>query len=109
MDLNLKKNELVKFTSEPDDFPKDFKRFYRNFELLGTPIGDEKFCTEFIAKKVTKKLKHTLEAIGQLEDAQVFHYMVRLTSSMCKVVHLLRAVPPKYCKQALIDFDDAIK
>ena len=55
MDLNLKKNELVKFSSEPDAFPKDFKRFYRNFELLGTPIGDEKYCTEFIVKKSHQK------------------------------------------------------
>ena len=50
MELNLSKNEIVKFTTQADCFPAEFKRFYRNFELLGAPIGDEVHCTEFIVK-----------------------------------------------------------
>ena len=57
MDLKLKKNELVKFTSEPDDFPKDFKRFYRNFELLGAPRSEMKsFAQSLLPKKSPKSL-----------------------------------------------------
>ena len=43
MDLNLKKNELVKFSHQQDAFPKQCKRHFLNFELLGSPIGDPRF------------------------------------------------------------------
>ena len=39
----------------------------------------------------------------------MFHSLLRLTSSLCKVVHLLRTVPPCFCKKALSFFDDAIR
>ena len=96
MDLNLKKNELVKFTEGPDSFPDEFRRFHRNFELLGSPIGDESFCSSYISDFVEKRVNHSLSALRKVEDPQVFHSLVRLTSSFCKVVHLLRTVPPTF-------------
>ena len=56
MDLNIKKNELVKFSSRRDSFPDECERFYNNFELLGAPIGDEDYCTEYITSFVKREL-----------------------------------------------------
>ena len=108
MDLNLKKNELVKFSAVPDAFPVEFKSFHRNFELLGAPIGDEAFCTSTFTKFVKERVTHSLEALQMVRDAQVFHYLIRLCCSICRVVHLLRTVPPVFCRPALEFFDSSV-
>jgi len=109
MDLNLKKNELVKFVLQDDPFPAEFERFYFNFNLLGSPIGEEKFCTEYITKHVRKRVGHVLESLLQVKDTQVYHFLTRLCASFCKVVHLLRSVPPSYSSEALLYFDAEFK
>ena len=58
MDLNLKKNELVKFDHTDDDFPPECMHFYRNFNLLGSPIGDEDYCTKYITNYVKERVEH---------------------------------------------------
>ena len=72
MDLNLTKNELVKLADKPDEFPEQFKRFHRNFELLGSHIGDADFCTQYITDYTRKRVRHTLEALQDISDPQVF-------------------------------------
>ena len=109
MDLNLTKNELVKFSDKPDDFPSEFARFNRNFELLGSPIGDADFCTEYISEYTRKRVRHMLSALQSIPDPQVFHFLVRCCSSLCKVVHLLRSVPPSWCQTALAEFDQCLR
>ena len=109
MDLNLTKNELVKFSDKPDDFPSEFARFNRNFELLGSPIGDADFCTEYISEYTRKRVRHMLSALQSIPDPQVFHFLVRCCSSLCKVVHLLRSVPPSWCQIALVEFDQCLR
>src|SRR5665648_89766 len=83
MDLNMIKKEIVKFTLVPDAFPAEFKRFYWNFELLGSPIGDAKHCTEFIIKYVDKRVVHAKDALILIRDAQVCHFLLRLCCSYC--------------------------
>ena len=60
MDLNLTKHELVEFIKKKDFFPAEFKRFYKNFDILGSPICDAEYCTKHITKHVKGNLKHTL-------------------------------------------------
>ncbi len=41
------KNEVVFFWDDnPDPFPAEVERFRDGFELLGSPIGDEAFCSK---------------------------------------------------------------
>ena len=79
----------MKFSDEPDDFPPEFQRFYRNFELLGSPIGDAEFCTKYFAKHTDKRVRRILCALQTIPDPQVFHFLVRCCSFLCKVVHPL--------------------
>ena len=55
-----------------------------------------------------KRVKHTLSALLLVRDGQVFHHLVRLCSSICRVVHLLRTIPPLFCTDALVSFDCSI-
>ena len=110
LELNLVKNEAVFFWDDtPDPFPKEVERFRGGFELLGSPIGDEAFCTKFISKFTAKAVTHTLGPLSSLDDPQVVHMLIRLCASYCRVVHLLRAVPTLYAQQAIAVFDAAVQ
>ena len=98
-----------KFDKEPDAFPPECERFYRNFTLLGAPIGDEQFCTDYIMTFTRKRVRHAHSALRGIRDPQVFHFLVRCCASLCKVVHLLRTVPPSFCGPALSFFDDEMR
>ena len=108
MELNLSKNEIVKFTTQADCFPAEFKRFYRNFELLGAPIGDEVHCTEFIVNYTKKRVQHIMGALMLIQDPQVVHFLLRLCCAFCRVVHLTRTVPFHFAVSAWEFFDDAV-
>ena len=122
MELNLSKNELVTFFEDtPDPFPRDVKdadgviisrgvdRFFRNFELLGSPIGDADFCSSFVKSFTKKAVVHTLGPLSSLDDPQVAHMLLQLCASFCRVVHLLRGVPIIFCTEAMQEFDAAVR
>jgi len=110
LELNLVKNEAVFFWDDtPDPFPKEVERFRDGFELLGSPIGDEAFCRTFIDKFTVKAVAHTLGPLSSLDDPQVVHMLLRLCASYCRVVHLLRAVPTPYAREAIAEFDSAVQ
>ena len=110
LELNLVKNEAVFFWDDtPDPFPKEVERFRESFELLGSPIGDEAFCTQFITKFTSKAVAHTLGPLSSLDDPQVVHLLIRLCASFCRVVHLLRAVPTPFARHAMGEFDRAVQ
>ena len=109
MDLNMSKNEIVKFSDAPDGFPPEFIRFRNNFELLGSPIGDASFCSQFVSNFVKKRVIHSLDSLCLMKNAQTFHYLARLCCSFCKVIHLLRTIPPLFCDEALSFFDASLR
>jgi len=84
-------------------------RFFRNFELLGSPIGDAEFCSSFVKSFTKKAVAHTLGPLSSLDDPQVVHMLLRLCASFCRVVHLLRGVPIIFCTAAMQEFDAAVR
>ena len=110
LELNLVKNEVVFFWDDtPDPFPAEVERFRGGFELLGSPIGDETFCSRFISKFTSKAVTNTLGPLSSLDDPQIVHMLIRLCASYCRVVHLLRAVPPMFAQAAIAEFDCAVQ
>ena len=87
--------------------PRGVDRFFRNFELLGSPIGDADFCSSFVKSFTKKAVVHTLGPLSSLDDPQVAHMLLRLCASFCRVVHLLRGVPIIFCTEAMQEFDTA--
>jgi hypothetical protein len=122
LELNVGKTELVTFfDGTPDPFPKmrlgddgavleqGVKRLRRNFDLLGSPIGDPEYCASFVSAFTEKAVRHTLEPLSSLDDPQVVHMLLRLCASFCRVVHLLRSVPTILCRDAIGKFDQAVR
>ena len=74
--LNLKKCELI-FRSQllpcqSSLFSPDLVRLVENFEILGVPIGSEKFCVEdYVKRKCSSSAFRAIEAISFLDNPQV--------------------------------------
>ena len=92
-DVNLFRGELIRSSSP-------------NIVILGVPIGDLEFCSNYISNKCAsaKLLLRKLEAVGA-QDAQVALVLLRLCGSFCKLAHLARATPPSLSIKALELFD----
>ena len=90
-------------------FPEDI--IYKedgNFELLGSPIGSDKFCEEHTQARV-EKAKEILSALGELPDPQVALVLLRHCASFSKLVFSLRTVPHLKHQAALQSFDIAVR
>ena len=68
LELDLVKNEVVFFWDDTNPFPKEVYRFPGGFELLGSPIGDEAFCTNVISKYC--RVIHLLRTVPSLYAKQ---------------------------------------
>lgn len=75
-----------------------------NMEILGSPIGDAVFCSQFVAKKH----KAAFERIGTI-DPQVALILLRSCASFCKLVTITRATPPSLISSALESYDATIR
>ena len=74
-----------------------------NIVILGVPIGDLEFCSNYNCGSA-KLLLRKLEEVGA-QDAQVALVLLRLCGSFCKLAHLARATPPSLSIKALEHFD----
>jgi hypothetical protein len=81
------------------------ERFRGGFELLGSSIGDEAFCTKFISKFTAKAVTHTLGPLSSLDDPQVVHMLIAVRFL------LPRGSPaaPSAAQQAIAVFDAAVQ
>ena len=88
-------------------FPSAIKRSsVPNMEILGAPIGDKEFCSDFVAQKRANasKLLAQIEQVGST-DLQVALLLLRLCGGFCKLVHISRSTPPSLISDALSVFD----
>jgi hypothetical protein len=110
LNLNPSKCELIWINRRPetDVFPPSLIRIEGNFEILGSPVGDARFCSSHVGKKCEGSAFRALAAIETVEDPQVAVMLVRLCASFCKVVHFLRSVPPVFLEHQLSVFDDRV-
>ena len=78
-DVNLFRGELIRSSSP-------------NIVILGVPIGDFEFCSNYNCGSA-KLLLRKLEEVGA-QDAQVALVLLRLCGSFCKLVHLAHPLYP---------------
>ena len=114
LQLNTQKCELIPpaglhHTIDRSLFPSDMI-FCANacFELLGGPIGTEEFCNSHTQHRVEKATR-LLEQLGELPDPQVALLLLRHCASFGKLVYSTRVVPHTAHRQALANFDSAIR
>ena len=96
-------------TVNTSEFPADFKVVRDgNFELLGGPIGNPRFCNEHTEQRVAKASR-LLTALGEVPDPQVALQLLRRCAGFSKMVYSLRVVPPSFQREALQSFDDQVR
>ena len=79
-----------------------------DFELLGGPIGSDTYCNDHTQGRV-EKAKELLHALGELPDPQVALTLLRHCASFGKLVFSLRVVPHSKHREALHNFDSAVR
>ncbi len=121
LDTNFKKTELIalnintvsidNISSNSDEclsiLSSPFFITGRNFYTLGAPIGDEEYCNQFIASKVSK-IANLINKIVDLENIQVAYNLIYYCCSYGKVVYYSRTVPSQFINSQLIRFDNIV-
>ena len=79
-----------------------------NFELLGAAVGDEDFTDQHTASRV-RAAAPLLEALAELEDAQIGLRLLRSCAGHCRLVHGSRCAPPSGQRSALQHFDSLVR
>jgi hypothetical protein len=110
--LNTKKTQIwwptLDLTKLEQLFPPEVERVNDpGIKLLGSMIGESSFINAFVLKKV-QKIAAQVEALGELEDAQVQLLLLRSCVGLPKFAHLLRVCHPRVIDDATNRFDKMI-
>ena len=87
-----------------------FNNKTHHLELLGAPISDSEYCSQFFSKKHQSALAllFTLEEIGSI-DPQVALALLHLCSGFCKLIHIANVTPPHLTLNAMQSYDIDIR
>lgn len=120
--LNVKKCELFSpnvdnFAIELQDpgnavavhtFPHELQRSTSlNFVLLGSPIGTDEFCSNYVSKLRVGN-RRLLDRIVEIGDPQIGLHLLRTCASFCKYVYLCRTTPSRSIFDSLFECDKEI-
>ena len=95
--------------AELSAFPSEITKRYHTpqLEILGAPIGNEEFCSNFVINKQTS-VSFLLQQLQGLENPQLTLALLRKCAAFCKMTHISRVTPPTLIKSSLSEFDDSI-
>ena len=79
-----------------------------NYKLLGTFIGDNDFIRQCLNNKLDQ-LQNDIDRIVELPDYQMYFLLMYYTSSFCKSVHFIRAIPPPIIEPFCERYDEMIR
>ena len=58
--------------------------------MLGVPLGDAAFVSEFVDGKLLGRLQETVNRLVECEDTQAATYLLRVSYSIVRAVHFMR-------------------
>lgn len=112
LQMNLAKSQILWPSNSKlgdDLFPAEMSRYPNaNFDLLGSPIGDEDHCNNFIAHKILK-YDRLITCLSSMEDAHIASVLMKLCHSFCKVIYFMRTVPSNLIIESLSAFNNRIR
>ena len=79
-----------------------------NIIFLNTPIGSDEFVEEWLRNKL-KDLKEKIDHIVEMPYKMEAFSILRACLSECKVVHLMRSLPPRQTRKFLSGFDGILR
>ena len=77
--------------------------------MLGVPLGNDGFVSEFVQKKLLGRLSETVEKLVSFEDSQAAAYLLRVSYSIVRTVHFMRTTPLRQWEKQGTDFDEMVR
>ena len=66
---------------------------HAKIQMLGVPLGDDGFVSDFVRKKLLGRLSETVKKLVGFEDTQAATYLLRVSYSIVRAVHFMRTTP----------------
>ena len=82
---------------------------HSEIQMLGVPLGNEPFVSEFVEAKLLGRLSNTVERLVEFEDTQSATYLLRVSFSIVRAVHFMRTTPHAQWKEQAVKFDVMIR
>ena len=77
--------------------------------MLGVPLGDDAFVSDFVDKKLLGRLQETVLKLVAFEDSQAATYLLRVSYSIVRAVHFMRTTPLAQWKEQGVKFDGMVR
>ena len=81
----------------------------RNFDLLGSPFGDDAYVADYIQRKVLSKALLIASKLKLINHKQVRYTLLRQCLAFGPLVHIMRSVPPSQYRDKAAQFDAIIR
>jgi len=82
---------------------------HSQIQMLGVPLGDHPFVSEFVEAKLLGRLSKTVERLVEFEDTQAATYLLRVSYSIVRAVHFMRTTPLEQWKEQAVKFDTMMR
>jgi hypothetical protein len=82
---------------------------HSQIQMLGVPLGNDVFVSEFVEAKLLGRLSKTVERLVEFEDTQAATYLLRVSFSIVQAVHFMRTTPIEQWKVQASKFDSMIR
>ena len=110
LELNDEKCFVYAPTHQPqwDELPPLVNRSTEGLVILGSPVGNMSFISDFAEEKV-KELNAAIDLLPEMDNKQAELLLLRACFSNCKIAHLTNTVDPGYLAEALSKFDRKVQ
>ncbi len=82
---------------------------HSQIQILGVPLGNDAFVSEFVEAKLLGRLSKTVERLVECEDTQAATYLLRVSFSIVRAVYFMRTTPIEQWKVQASKFDSMIR
>lgn len=82
---------------------------HSEIQMLGVPLGNSSFVSEFVEKKLLGRLQDTVDRLVEFEDTQAASYLLRVSYSIVRAVHFMRTTPLEQWREQAAKFDAMIR
>jgi hypothetical protein len=77
--------------------------------MLGVPLGDKAFTSDYVKGDLLTRLKPVLERLEAFEDTQAALYLLRVSFSIVRATHFMRTTPLDHWREHAETFDTNLR
>ena len=79
-----------------------------NMRFLKTPIGNDEYVKVALDEKL-RELKDWIKSISEMPHKMEAFTLLRQCLSQCRVIHLMRTLPPRQIESFLNEYDQILR